>query len=563
MALSVTQVKTGVLTVAATSLTVTFNTGIAAGSIIVAVGSLQSSANLNSMTDNNSDTVTTWANDSASFNALFDGNSYWVFCKAFFNPTSGTTSVTVNYSAAVLGDLVIYEVAGFTAGTASFDKAVDALLPGSSTAISSGSSGTLAQAAEFAVGFGLAYTGTITAVGSGWANDGVRTYNSNSTVAMSQVTAATTAITATATINTAQFWDAFIATVKGTVSSSAAPFVSNVTNLPPSGYVYSDWYKWTDDTNTLLPTPTVLTQTLRVQKDWPNPYPVTWYRSWEEHTLLPKPTPFLPFDWPNPRPVSWYQSWCVSGNALTAVTQAQFRQNSWPKPQPITWYQSWTRSFQQAIPFNQLDWPLPKSNQPLLQTWSQSLNLFYQSETFPFVQTDWPNPQRTVWYQDWRVNLLQGTLTPTFQAPFIQTDWPLPRTYVPIDQFWQNNLQLLPRPTPFFQNVDFPLPVVSQPIDATWIQNLSEFLQSNTFPFSQTDWKNPYPLYWYRNHNQNLVIYLPVGIQPFNQTDWPLPKTTQPIDQTWLQSLVLNLPEPPPPIVITSAGRWISPEEVI
>lgn len=348
-----------------------------------------------------------------------------------------------------------------------------------------------------------------------------------------------------------------------TQSAASSPVVSRITDLPPRGYVYSEWQKWADDTNTLLPTPTVLTQTLRVQKDWPNPYPVTWYRSWEEHTVLPRPTPFLPLDWPSPRPVSWYQSWTSSGNSLTAVIQAPFRQNSWPNPQPVAWYQSWVQSFQQAIPFNQLDWPLPKISQPLLQTWSQSLNIFYQSETFPFVQTDWPNPQRVVWYQDWRLNLLQNTLTPAFQFPFNQFDWPLPKTYQPIDQFWQNNLRLLPQPTPFFQNVDFPLPVVSQPIDSTWIGNLSEFLQSNTFPFHQSDYPNPYPVYWYRDYNQNLVIYLPVGIKPFNQSDWPLPETPQPIDQYWYQALVLNLPVPPPPPVQTvSSGRQVWPEEL-
>jgi hypothetical protein len=350
-------------------------------------------------------------------------------------------------------------------------------------------------------------------------------------------------------------------------ASTANPFVSHITDLPPRGYVYSEWYKWVESGLTTLPTPRVLTQTLRVQKDWPNPYPVTWYRSWEEHTLLPKPTPFLPFDWPNPKPVTWYQNWIESGNSIlprptpflpvqinnpnqvgwyqtysqsllqTSLAPSQanpFVQNQWPNPQPVIWYQSWTQSFQQAIPFNQTDWSLPKTNQPLLQTWSQSLNLFYQSETFPFVQIDWPNPQRTVWYQDWRVNLLQNTLVPVFQSPFNQFDWPLPRTYQPIQQFWAEagNVQL-PFPTPFFQNVDANTPVIVQPIDATWLQNLSEFLQANTFPFSQTDWKNPYPVYWYKDHNQNLVIYLPVGTKPFSQSDWQLTKAVQPIDQTW------------------------------
>src|SRR6266853_418788 len=385
-------------------------------------------------------------------------------------------------------------------------------------------------------------------------------------------------------------------------TAAGNPFVNN-TDLPTRGFVYSEWQRWTESGLTTLPTPTVLTQTLRVKSDFPNPYPVTWYRSWEHrgNSLLPRPTPFRPIDtyaflpiyynvniWqetgnsslpipltPQGQPfnqdlsqnnipnLTWYQSWTWSGNSLTAVIKSPFSQNSWPNPQPVSWYQSWTQSFQLVIPFNQTDWPLPKTYQPLLQTWSQSLNLFYQSEVFPFIQSDYPNPQRIIWYQDWFQSLLQSTLKPAFQAPFNQFDWPLPRTYQPIDQFWYNGLQLLPRPTPFFQNVDAPLPVISQPIDQTWLQNLLLFFQSNTFPFSQTDWKNPYPIYWFRDYNQNLVIYLPVGIKPFNQSDWPLSYSPQPIDQYYYQALVLNLPEPLPPPEIISSGRQITEAEVM
>ena len=387
-------------------------------------------------------------------------------------------------------------------------------------------------------------------------------------------------------------------------TGSAAPFVSHVYDLPPRGSVYSEWQRWIEPALTTLPIPTVLTQTLRVQRDFPNPrdyqrlVDYTWIQ--RSITTLPQVTVLTTTlrkqVTDRPDPVYWYRSLESSGLSLKTVTQNPFVQSNWPNPQPISWYKSWEETgntqlpfptpflpldqslsptgpqrlqdytwiqrFQLTIPFNQNSWPNP---QPVVwyQNWSQSLNLFYQSETFPFVQSDYPNPQRITWYKDWSLNLLETTLAPAFQAPFNQFDWPLPRTYQPIDQFWQNNLQLLPKPTPFFQNVDSPLPVVSQPIDATWIQNLSEFLQANTFPFSQTDWKNPYPAYWYRDHNQNLVIYLPVGAQPFSQTDWSLPKTAQPIDQSFWQSLALNLPTPPPPIVILSSGRQLTERDVL
>src|SRR6266853_1728278 len=341
-------------------------------------------------------------------------------------------------------------VGGTASATAAFNSAVNLTLssaPATTSEVIAGASDDTASGAA-----------NIT-TGTGWTQ---QTHVSDTANTDSQTQ------TRTSSTSTNVLWNSNAAGTNGcavaieiiVAAAAGNPFVNN-TDLPPRGFLYSEWQKWTESGLTTLPTPTVLTQTLRIKNDCPNPHPVTWY-------------------------------------------------------------QSWTKNFQQAIPFNQTDWSLPKTYQPLLQTWSQSLNIFYQSETFPFVQSDYSNPQRIIWYKDWSLNLLETTLAPAFQAPFNQFDWPLPRTYQPIDQFWQNNLQLLPKPTPFFQNIDSPLLVVSQPIDATWLQNLSEFIQSNTFPFSQTDWKNPYPLYWYQDHNQNLVIYLPVGAKPFSQLDWPL-----------------------------------------
>ncbi len=310
-------------------------------------------------------------------------------------------------------------------------------------------------------------------------------------------------------------------------ASTSNPFVSNISDLPPRGFVYSEWQKWSEPGNTQLP-----------------------FRDLTKPSAKP--------DFPNPLPIAWYRSFETKGNALTFVPHNPFFQTDWPIPQRVTWYQSWTKSFNLTNPFRQLDWPIPKTYKPIDQFWSQSLTILYQSETFPFVQSDYPNPQRITWYRDWSQNLQETTLVPSFQAPFNQTDWPLPRTYQPIQQFWAEagNVQL-PFPTPFFQNVDFPLPVVSQPIDQTWLQNLLPFFQSNTFPFSQTDWENPLPVYWFRDYNQNLALYLPVGEKPFSQMDWPLTKAPQPIDQSFWQALVLNLPEPPPPVEQGFAGhQW-------
>src|SRR5258706_2236366 len=349
-----------------------------------------------------------------------------------------------------------------------------------------------------------------------------------------------------------------------------------------------------------LPTVTVLPSNLRVQRDWPNPKPITWYRSWEESTRLPCSTPFIPVDQPNPLYVYWYRDWNQNLLETTLrVTSRPFVQTDWPNPTSIVWDRFWSQGPTQSTPssvISEFNWQIDFGPQYPIQSWIYS-SLQLLTASTPFVQRDWPNPQPIVWYKDWFQNLLQNTLKPVFQAPFNQLDWPLPRTYKPIDQFWfeSGNVQL-PFPTPFFQNVDFPLPVVSQPIDQTWIQNLSNFFQSVTFLFSQKYWPLPYPIQWYRDFYQALALYFPTVFptrqsdypnprtyapidqfwtnnlnqlpvvsttKPFNQNDWPLPRDYQRIDENFFQSLVLNLPEPPPPLVITSAVRWISPEEVI
>src|SRR6266853_481192 len=539
---------------------------------------------------------------------------------ALAGPASGSHSLAVTVSASTLIVLgwISYSGVDQTGGTTSFNNGVtsDATSTTHTLAVTTANGDATACAANVA----QAFSGTQTPT-QDWQ------VTSNVISEGQHILSTTTSDSYTATIAVSdtlmQSGFHFKAAAGG-----AAPF--NQEDWPvPRGYVYSEWYRWVDNGNTTLPTRDLTKPTN--QSDWPNPraYPRLVDYTWTEagNVILPirdltKPT-FLR-DFPNPYRTIWYRSVEVSGNSLTGIVQNPFVRTDWPNPPRVSWYQSWTQSFQQTIPFKQLDWPVPKTSQPLLQTWSQSLNTFYQSETFPFSQQDWPNPQRIVWdrfwsqspaqpvpgtpffqtdwplsrtYQPidqtwfqnnvniltsavlmpfsnllpirtsvipsvytWIQNLLESTLSAPSGTPFFQTDWPLPKTYRPIDQFWTQagNVQL-PFPTPFFQNVDFPLPVISKPIDQTWIQNLAPFFQSNTFPFSQTDRKNPYPIYWYRDHNQNLVINIPVGLKPFNQSDWTLTGSTKPIDQFYYQALVLNLPEPPPPVVPISSGRWISP----
>lgn len=554
--------------VAVTSITATFGAGVSSGNFVIGTitDGLSSTLSLTAITDGHGNNPTAFID-----NVFEAGGPFGTATFYYANVTNGATAFT--YSTPTAPGFTGIEVQEWS-GVA-LSSPIDAHNIALSASSTTQTTPTITTSAN-GDGIYASLAGTTTGFSNPSAAGGTGATFTLRNVDVSQslvddssaVQASAGNVNGTFTLSVAERYMAAIVAFKA-AGGATNPFTSGTRtyDLPNKGFVYSKWPDWQEPGNTILPARD-LTKPSAIQKDFPNPrdFQRLPSYSWTEagNVQLPFPTPFRPFDYPNSVRTTWYRSIEGSGNSLTAITHNPFFQSDWPVPQRVTWYQSWTESFNLTNPFRQLDWPLPETEPPIQQFWSQSLNLFYQSETFPFVQNDYPNLQRVTWYRDWSQNLQETTLAPSFQAPFNQFDWPLPRTYTPIPQFWAEagNVQL-PFPTPFFQNVDFPLPVVSQPIDATWIQNLSEFLQSNTFPFSQTDWKNPYPLYWYRDHNQNLVIYLPVGIKPFSQTDWPLPKTTQPIDQSYWQSLALNLPTPPPPLVITSAGRWISPEEVI
>jgi hypothetical protein len=269
------------------------------------------------------------------------------------------------------------------------------------------------------------------------------------------------------------------------------------------------------------------------------PQRTPWYQSWSQGISFGAlQTPFNQEQWPNPSPVSWYQSWTSFGNSLTSVIQNPFLPGNIPNPYPITWYQSWIQSgFLFPTPFFQnVNSPLPVVFQPIDQTWIQSLNLFYQSETFPNVQRDWPNPLPIGWYRSLEES--GNALTFVSGIPFFQTDWPLPKTVQPIDQFWFNSLTNLPKPTPFLP-LDWPNPprVIW---DRFWSQSLVPGALQR--PFNQSDWPLPYPVQWYKDWYQALALYFPT-VFPFYQVDWPNPRTYSPIDQFWTNNLNL-LPKP-------------------
>src|SRR6266853_82743 len=507
------------------------------------------------------------------------------------NPASGSNSLSVSWTGGAPSNVTLH--------AASFTCSVTSSVASCFTGFTSQANDTAGTSQSITV---TSATGDISVAASNANNAGLNSltatsstalYNSGSFGASRAPGAATVAWTG-----------ALSASVTNCISGCdivastavATPFKPQAAvDLPSRGYIYSEWYRWLEEGNVNIPTRD-LTKPQK-QTDWPNPraYSRLVDYTWIEpgNVILPirdltKPT--LLRDFPNPYRTTWYRSVEVSGNALTGVVQNPFSRTDWPNPPRVTWYQSWTQSFQQTIPFKQSDWPVPKTSQLLLQTWSQSLNTFYQSETFPFVQSDYPNPQRITWDRFWS----QSPAPVTPGTPFFQSDWPLPgqqpvflQTQIystlvnipPVQPFnqrdWPNSQRIVwdrfwsqspaqSTPTPFFQNVDFPLPTVSQPIDQTWIQNLAPFFQSNTFPFSQTDWKNPYLVYWYRDHNQNLVINLPVGLKPFGQSDWPVPVGYPQQPSVFISPSLVQVPQPPtPPLVIFSSGRQLTERDVL
>lgn len=105
------------------------------------------------------------------------------------------------------------EFGGFT-GTATFDK-VSAYATGSSVAPLSATSGTLTDANELVVG-GFAHYGTASnfSLGTGYTNLNMVSVANAAVAQESKVVAATTAVTAGATIALSREWNAFVATFR-------------------------------------------------------------------------------------------------------------------------------------------------------------------------------------------------------------------------------------------------------------------------------------------------------------------------------------------------------------
>jgi hypothetical protein len=209
MALSFTAAANNQTTFSAT-ITCTLPVAVAAGDIVMvsAVGGGGGGVpSTFTMSDSSGDTYTDgglgklnlpWINASARIGA-------------FLNPTVGVTQFTATMNASNdFIEIFAWKVSGFVA-TPTLDKCVQA--SGTGTAMDSGSSGTLTNAAEAAIGYCISENGA-TAAGSGWStggtniNDGISAFGD---LGEHRITSATTAINATGTQNSGN-WTALLLT---------------------------------------------------------------------------------------------------------------------------------------------------------------------------------------------------------------------------------------------------------------------------------------------------------------------------------------------------------------
>lgn len=165
MAISVIQRQSNGSTSSTASVTTTLPVGLTAGSILVVGCIFGSGGTFTTLTFSGANT-----DSGQGVVAQGAGTLTKAFVKAFFAPVAGSTNCTVNFSpnTAFCG-LYLFEVAGFT--SAAFDRVIANKVDVNGTTFTSGSTGTLSAANEYA--FAMLQTGSgllTTDAGNGWSN---------------------------------------------------------------------------------------------------------------------------------------------------------------------------------------------------------------------------------------------------------------------------------------------------------------------------------------------------------------------------------------------------------
>ena len=234
MALAFNQSTTGNNTTSPVT-TTAFAGAVTAGNIMVVTESDDSGADQSAtmtMTDNHGNTYTRLANTGA---ALVGTHTVW-WAKITTGAASGFTVTCTDTSGAFARmTLVAQEFTGFT-GTPTFDK-ISTNANGTSTTPLSGSSGTLTVAAELVVGcfanFGVSAAWTL---GTGYTNLGSVAVANGGGAQESKIVAATTAVTAGATLASSEAWSAFVVTFRDVASAAAGQETMPVRSQPTNHY---------------------------------------------------------------------------------------------------------------------------------------------------------------------------------------------------------------------------------------------------------------------------------------------------------------------------------------
>lgn len=279
--------------------------------------------------------------------------------------------------------------------------------------------------------------------------------------------------------------------------------------------------------------------------DWPNPtlkLPNLELRThlWIPLITLLKGQDSLPFrlsDWPNPQIprrandlLTWLQS--LVNRTLIGLDSLPFSLSDWPNPRgfgPSIDLRIWAQSLVNttlgiivAVPFAFYDWLNPIRARPKHHDLQGSYTLpLIGQDALPFSQSDWPVPKGPALLTNlrtWIADLVRTTLVGLDSLPFRLNDWPNPLRYVP--------------------SIDL----------RSWLQSLVNLtLSVIALPFSLLDWPNPFRRQpKHQDHQASYDLSL-IGQdqffagpgQPPANLDWPVPKG--PTHPTSLRSWFVDL----------------------
>jgi hypothetical protein len=241
-----------------------------------------------------------------------------------------------------------------------------------------------------------------------------------------------------------------------------------------------------------------------------------------------------------PLRIFWQRDWAVNLVLTTLQGQDQMLVGDQVTDRPPVppWYRDWrvnlllsTLTLETPRPIKQTDWPLARGPRyPIdLRTIAESYNVnLVGQDRLPTGDRHTSRPPVPPWYRDWRVNLLQSTLTPQVFDAFRQTDWPVPRGH-PFGsdlRTWTRfyNINLIGRDiVPGRSVTDLPPREHQRSIQLrTWTEKYNPNLIGRDVVPGEIYFDRPPVPPFYRSWIDVRTHLLPTGFKPFLQTHWPL-----------------------------------------